>query len=478
MNSKPSPSHHFDFGQLLPNSLPSHSFALSQEKTMQGGGGAPPPGQVVVQMTEPKLADAGDSAKSPDVLDHSSSPLPSFKAGGGDRRPPATPAAAKPRSILRSPTIAVKPKSRFVELNYPPPPKSVAFDDAAGAAVTTGSASKRISDDDDDDDDSDFDWDGWKKGDGEGAAEQEVEEKNRKRRSKVKWRAVAESAVFMVIAACLVSSLAVPSLKRAALWGLAPWKWCVLVLVVFSGRLVAEWLVVFLVVLIERNFMLRDKVFYFVYGLRRSVQNCVWLGLVVLAWSLLFRSAIETSSPGHRRLLSRVSRALLAVLIAAVIWLLKVLLVKLLASSFHVATFFDRMKESVFHHYILEALSGPPLDEAEAAHPPPPPEEEEKKGYYKRWKSAPERAVGGSRREVPSRRIDMEKLKQLSRSRATAWGVKRLVSHITRSGLSTMARTVDETVHDFNEASEMTSELEARITAQRVFHHVAGENKK
>lgn len=430
---------------------------------MQGDGEAPP-GQVVVQV-EPKLVAAGDTTKSPDLLEYSS-PQPSFKAGGDRRPPPAPGAAAKPRSILRSPTIAVKPKSRFVELNYPPPPKSVAFDDTAAGGG--GSASKRTSDEDD----SDSDWEGWTKGNDDEEAEQEVEEKKRKRRSKVKWRAMAESAAFMAIMACLISALTAPSLKRATLWGLAAWKWCVMILVVFSGRLVAEWLVVFFVVLIERNFMLREKVVYFVYGLRRSFQNCVWLGLVVLAWSILFRSVIETSSPGHRRLLSKVFRALLAVLIAAVIWLLKILLVKLLASSFHVATFFDRMKESVFHHYILEALSGPPRDQDEAEPPP----EKKKEGAFKGWrKAAP--AVGASRREA-SRRIDMAQLKRLSRSRATAWGVKRLVSHITRSGLSTMARTVDETVQDFNDASEMTSELEARLTAQRVFHHVAGENKK
>lgn len=426
------------------------------------GGPAAPAGQVVVQV-EPKLVDAGDTTKSPDVLEYSS-PQASFKAGG-DRRP-APGAAVKPRSILRSPTIAVKPKSRFVELNYPPPAKSVAFDGAA-AGAGAGSASKRTSDDDD----SESDWDEWRKGNDDEEAEQEVEEKKRKRRSKVKWRAMAESAAFMAIMACLISALTAPSLKRAALWGLSAWKWCVMVLVVFSGRLVAEWLVVFFVVLIERNFMLREKVVYFVYGLRRSVQNCVWLGLVVLAWSILFRSVIETSSPGHRRLLSRVFRALLAVLVAAVIWLLKILLVKLLASSFHVATFFDRMKESVFHHYVLEALSGPPREQDEAQPPPP-----KKKGWGRAASASA--AVGGSRREA-SRRIDMAQLKRLSRSRANAWGVKRLVSHITRSGLSTMARAVDETVQDFNDASsEMTTELEARQNAQRVFHHVAGENRK
>jgi hypothetical protein len=44
----------------------------------------------------------------------------------------------------------------------------------------------------------------------------------------------------------------------------------------------------FLVFLIEMNFLLKKKVLYFVYGLKRSVQVFVWLGLVLLAWDLLF----------------------------------------------------------------------------------------------------------------------------------------------------------------------------------------------
>ena len=65
----------------------------------------------------------------------------------------------------------------------------------------------------------------------------------------------------------------------------------------------------------------------------------------------------------HPKFLKKVFRFLIAIFVGATIWLLKILVVKVLASSFHVATFFDRMKESVFHHYILDALSGPPVDD-------------------------------------------------------------------------------------------------------------------
>ncbi|KAI5334058.1 hypothetical protein L3X38_024191 [Prunus dulcis] len=55
-----------------------------------------------------------------------------------------------------------------------------------------------------------------------------------------------------------------------------------------SGRLVTEWLINVLVLLIEMNFLLKKKVLHFDYGLKRSVQIFIWLGLILLAWALLF----------------------------------------------------------------------------------------------------------------------------------------------------------------------------------------------
>ncbi|XP_048132765.1 mechanosensitive ion channel protein 10-like [Rhodamnia argentea] len=181
----------------------------------------------------------------------------------------------------------------------------------------------------------------------------------------------------------------------------------------------------------------------------------------------------------HYQAVRRAFRTLVAVLVAATFWLVKIVLVKVLASSFHVATFFDRMKESVFHHYVLDALSGPPLEEEEREAP--------LRHGFQGSKSLPARLRGDKSaqqqllmatrsKNFGSRKIDMEKLKKLStKSRPSAWTVKRLVNYIRFSGLSTISRTVDDFAA---ESSEINSEWEARSCAHRIFKNVAKSGAK
>ncbi|KAJ1412472.1 Mechanosensitive ion channel MscS [Sesbania bispinosa] len=257
-------------------------------------------------------------------------------------------------------------------------------------------------------------------------------------------------------------------------WGLEIWKWCLMVMVTFSGRLVSGWLVSVTVFIIERNFMLREKVLYFIYGLRKSIRNCLWLGLVLLSyWSVVF----DDVQKKNHKFLNKLFQALVAVLVGATIWLVKIVLVKVLASSFHVTTYFDRMKESVFHHYILDTLSGPPMDAEQMLL---------QEHHLSGSKSMPARWKEGRKlkdannlyksKRFGSRKIDMEKLRELSmESTASAWSVKRLVNYVRSSGLSTISRTVD----DFGSAeSEISSEWEARNCAQRIFKNVAKPGAK
>lgn len=216
------------------------------------------------------------------------------------------------------------------------------------------------------------------------------------------------------------------------------------------------------------------QVLYFVYGLRRSVQNCIWLGLVLLAWYIMFSREVENSTLSSG-FLNRIWKALIAVTIAAVMWLIKIILVKLLASSFHVTTFFDRMKVSVFHYIILEKLQGPPLDEVTRSSSGPP-SQKKVMGRARTMPAILSRRIGGG---GGSRRIDIEKLRKMSRENASAYTVKRLVSHVMYSGLSSISTTVDQTMEDFNETEkDKTTELEAKICAHRIFKNVCKEGEK
>ncbi|KAL5770137.1 hypothetical protein ACOSP7_014291 [Xanthoceras sorbifolium] len=351
-----------------------------------------------------------------------------------------------------------KPKSRFAEISYPHPPKPMPVSEEL-QSLNTHDNTYSSTDEDDDDDDEWFE--NIELEDGEGVTQAKYHMSKKRNMNK---RALIEWTLFPIIMTCLICTLTLKSLKSKVKWGLEIWKWCLMVMVFFCGRLVSGWLVGFLVLLIERNFMLREKVLYFVYGLRKSFQNCAWLAFALLSWLIMFPNVHK-----HHPVLKKLFRALIAVLIGATIWLLKIVLVKVLASSFHVTTFFDRMKESVFHHYILEALSGPPLDETEMETP-------RLRGIHSS-KSMPAKLRNGSSAvRTVSRRIDMERLKKLSlQRRATSWSVKRLVKYVRSSGLSTISKTVD----DFEAAeSEIHSEWKARTIAQRIFKHVAKPSAK
>ncbi|KAI5066457.1 hypothetical protein GOP47_0019081 [Adiantum capillus-veneris] len=174
---------------------------------------------------------------------------------------------------------------------------------------------------------------------------------------------VFEWVLFFLIMAGLICSLTVPALKQRPLWTMALWKWVLLVFLIFSGRLVSGWIIRILVVILERNFLLRKRVLYFVYGLRKGVQNFLWFAFTVLAWRLVFDPKLEKTT--NSKVPSLVTKILNCFLIGAALWLVKIFCVKVLASSFHVSTYFERIRESLFGQWVIETLSGPPLVEME-----------------------------------------------------------------------------------------------------------------
>lgn len=289
-------------------------------------------------------------------------------------------------------------------------------------------------------------------------------EMSNKKRKRIKPKVVIEWVIFVFMTACLVASLTIDKLERRKLWGLRIWKWCVVVLATFSGMLITNWIMHLAVFLIETNFLLRKKVLYFVHGLKKSVQVFIWLCLVLLTWELLFLGVQRSVTAD--KILRYVTWTLLTILIGSFLWLVKTLLLKILASNFHMNKFFDRIQESVFHQYVLQTLSGPPLVEAA-----------EKLGRsmttgHLSFKSVKKDKPGKEKKKM----IDMGKVHKMKRNKVSSWTMKVLVDAIMNSGLSTISNDLDETAYD--EAGEqtdkeITSEMEAMAAAYRIFRNVA-----
>lgn len=318
---------------------------------------------------------------------------------------------------------------------------------------------------------------------------------------------------LVALTGALICSLIIPALRARTLLKMSLWKWEVSILVLICGRLVSGWVVRIIVFFIERNFLLRKRVLYFVYGLKKAVQNVIWLGLVLLTWHLLFDKKLEREANSEP--LRIVTRLLVIGEVCAVVWLFKTLLIKVCASNFHVNAFFDRIQESLFNQFVIETLSGPPLfsfqqaqvdDERTIAEvqmlqnagisvPP-----DLKASMFSRSKStksvlpnqSEKTPVGGSG-STPyksaighsaglsgsnSKKIDegitIDHLHKLNQKNVSAWGMKRLM-RIVRYGALT---TLDEQITDVNtqedeSATQIKSEVEAKAAARKIFRNVA-----
>ncbi|XP_060199885.1 mechanosensitive ion channel protein 6-like [Lycium barbarum] len=311
---------------------------------------------------------------------------------------------------------------------------------------------------------------------------------------------------LILIIAVFVCTLTIKIFKGRRIFGLQLWKWELMVLVLICGRLVSGWGIRLGVFFIERNFVLRKRVLYFVYGLRNSVQNCIWLSLVLIAWQCIFDKKVE--SIANTKVLRYVSRIWVCLLVGTFIWLLKTLLVKVLAMSFHVTAFFDRIQEALFTQYVIETLSGPPLVEIRMEQ-----EEEEKvMAEVQKLEGAgatlppdlkasifPKRPIGtprkstaaatprspgfsrstSTRKEKPEEGgITIDHLHRLNQKNVSAWNMKRLINIVRKGVLTTLDEQLQQSGDDDEASVEITSEKQAKIAAKKVFNNVAKPNSK
>ncbi|GAA0169548.1 hypothetical protein Leryth_003603 [Lithospermum erythrorhizon] len=311
---------------------------------------------------------------------------------------------------------------------------------------------------------------------------------------------------MILIVGGFVCTLVIKVARNYSIYDLKLWKWELMVLVLICGRLVSGWGIRILVFFIERNFLLRKRVLYFVYGLRNAVQNCVWLTLMLVAWQCIFHKRVEKLT--DMKVLHYVTRFWICLLVGTFIWLLKTLLVKVLAMSFHVSTFFDRIQESLFNQYVIETLSGPPLVEIQEEQ-----EEEErimaevqkfqiagaklpadlKANVLPKmigtprtpWKSpmgknakSPVFSRIMSKREQDESGITIDHLYRLNQKNISAWNMKRLMNIVRLGVLSNLDEQLHESADEDELAVQITSEKQAKSAAKNIFLNVAKPGSK
>ncbi|KAI3943642.1 hypothetical protein MKW92_051988 [Papaver armeniacum] len=314
--------------------------------------------------------------------------------------------------------------------------------------------------------------------------------------------------VLILILSAFVCSLTIQPLRKMTPWALHLWKWELILLVLICGRLLSGWGIRIVVFFVERNFILRKRVLYFVYGLRKAVQNCLWLGMVLIAWNyLLDKKVAKEVIKDRTRIPFYVTKFLILLLVGTLLWLVKTLIVKMLASSFHVTTYFDRIQDSLFTQYVIETLSGPPVIEIQRNKE----EEEQVKVEVENLQKAgcnmpadlratalpptPIMKKIGSRRVIGSGRIiqnsspkvksgctskkleegiTIDELHKLNQKNISAWKMKKLMNIIRHGVITTVDEHIDgDSCSEDESATTIRSESEAKSAATKIFNNVA-----
>ena len=296
--------------------------------------------------------------------------------------------------------------------------------------------------------------------------------------------------------AAVVCSRVIPQVRDVSFMGLMLWKWILLLLAILCGRLISGWAVHVLVLLLERNFLMRKRVLYFVYALRRGVKYCVWLALVLMAWNFMFDAKVENANAK----LVYITKVLQCFLIAAVLFVIKVFLVKVLASSFHVGTYFERIRDSLFNQYVLETLSGPPIVEIEKTCEDEQKLMDEVELLQKAGATAPgligltdpmvprtgmlksqntlkrSKSGGAGAGEVKAGSgISVQHLHKMNQKNVSAWNMKRLIRLVRSQGVTTLSQSFEDGGNGDGEGmdTEIRSEWQAKAAAKEIFNNVA-----
>ncbi|KAF7055937.1 hypothetical protein CFC21_063404 [Triticum aestivum] len=316
-------------------------------------------------------------------------------------------------------------------------------------------------------------------------------------RGKLDALTILQWVSLVIIIGALACSLAIRPLSRKRLWELHLWKWELLVLVLICGRLVSGWAIRIAVLCVERNFVLRKRVLYFVYGVRGATQNALWLGMVLASWHFILDEGTNTA------VLPYVTKVLLCLLVATLVRLVKTLLLKVLASSFHVSTYFDRIQEALFNQYVIDTLSGPQLvdedyviaevrelqragaDIPKELHPALPTENlAEQRGTRVSGLISREAGINPLSNEKKRREADegitIDKLHRLNQRNVSAWNMKRLVKIVRFKTLATMDEQIQQATagEGAESGTQIRSEYEAQLAAKKIFHNVAKPGSK
>ncbi|XP_058783347.1 mechanosensitive ion channel protein 6-like [Vicia villosa] len=169
----------------------------------------------------------------------------------------------------------------------------------------------------------------------------------------------------LILIPALLLTLTFRYLWNMNLWEVRLWKYEVIILFLVSGSFLSHCIIrIIIVFFIQRKFHLEIKLVYYVYTLKKTIQNFLWL--LLLAWSLWFYK------PLHRAvicvlMLYMEKDMFSSLFLAPALWIFKTLIAEILTTHFYAIAYCGKIEESIVNHSLINMLSGPYMVEIRRA---------------------------------------------------------------------------------------------------------------
>ncbi|GMH17603.1 hypothetical protein Nepgr_019444 [Nepenthes gracilis] len=172
---------------------------------------------------------------------------------------------------------------------------------------------------------------------------------------------VIRGRVLICILVWFVVNISVPSLRRKTVFGSQLWKWTLLAVIVTCGYSAISIASHVFLYSVTKTYNGKNDFVYYLRGLRRSISFTLYLVSVLSTWLFYFRSRDGlrgTKTHISNDVFDFMSWTLVSLLISALLWLLKtVLLLKWEAHAVY-KRFRDRILRAGFQLYFLALISG------------------------------------------------------------------------------------------------------------------------
>ncbi|CAE5957751.1 unnamed protein product [Arabidopsis arenosa] len=173
------------------------------------------------------------------------------------------------------------------------------------------------------------------------------------------WKYI-EWVLVAAITAVIFTTISVRSLRGKLVLGMSLLKSEVFLLMAIGCRLVSAVVVGIIVRVLHKLFRYSDGFLYVVYKVQGIFKWTVIAWILLAAWEIIYG---ELQGILDSKVMTMIEKVLIDGGIVLSLWFVKSILVMSLASWFYMHTYYEKVSDSLFYRYVVEALMGLPLIE-------------------------------------------------------------------------------------------------------------------